>query len=133
MAFSWTQYAMPSMNMQTGNGAGGTQGFFRPSDSQMMSGTALSSYLTAPGTPQGEMNRTVKFDGGLTREMMGNSTNFLNQQMGTGFGDLTNLINDMGQYGGGFGDRNSPVYSPQSQNGYGGMWGNNNPFKIGSF
>lgn len=128
--FQWASYTAPTMTPVAGSS--GNFNFYQPTNSQLPTGQALGNFLMPQGAATDPMtvnNRTVKHDGGLTREMIGNSTSFLNQQLGQGFGDLTDQL----QYGGAFGDRNSPVYSPTSQNGYGTGWGGNNPFKIGSF
>lgn len=131
--FQWATYAAPTQQY-TPNPVGmtnGNYGFFTPSDTKLPTMGNLTGYLTGNGTlsPDGITNRTVKYDGGLTREAVYNSTGFLNDQLGKGFGDLNEAL----QYGGSFGDRNAPVYSPTTQNGYGAGWGGSNPFKIGAF
>lgn len=131
--FQWASYQAPTQQF-TPNPVGytnGNYGFITPSDTKLPTGANLTQFLTGNGTltPDQIQNRTVKYDGGLTREQVINSTGFLDGQLKSGFEGL----NDTLQYGGQFGDKNSPVYSPTSQNGYGTGWGGNNPFKIGSF
>jgi hypothetical protein len=125
-----------------GAGTSGTQEFFRPNNSQMMQGQQLYNYLTDNGTatPDRITNRTVKFDGGLTREMLGNTTGFLSNQINNGFGtqytameDLFNKYGSLGGLGGVAQSGNaSAVYRPtgqaQTSNGASLPWGSTNPF-----
>lgn len=130
--FSWAPYTPPTMTPGP-SGAAGNFNFYRPSDSQMPTGTDLQNYLQPNGPttdPSTTTNRTVKYDGGLTREMMGNTTNFLNTNMGNGFSQLSDQLNYGGTYGDGGRGR---TYSPTSQNGYGTGWAGSNPFMIGTF
>lgn len=123
--FSWAAYTPPTMTAGSAN-----YDFYKPSDSKLTYDVAGA---LATGDPFAQTRRAMKFDGALTREQMGNQTGFLNDQMGVGFGGVQSTLEQMAQYGGAFGDKSSPVYSPQSQNGYGSGWGGSNPFKIGSF
>lgn len=75
-----TPYKAPEQTMA--QGASGTQGFFTPTDSNLMSGAERDAYLN-PGTVQGQTNRTIKYDGGLTREQIGNLGENLSGQLGT--------------------------------------------------
>lgn len=131
--WSWASYQRPTMNQAPGQT--GTQGFFTPSDSKLMTPDQLASYLN-PGTVAGQTNRTVKYDGGLTREMLGNSTDFLNGQLGTGFKGINDTLNSFGGLGGlGGMSGGSPVYRPGGApvgqgptNGQPLPWGVSNPF-----
>ena len=134
--FSWSPYQAPQTNM--GLATSQTQGFFRPSNSTMMSGNDLVSYLTNGGnaTPDMITNRTVKYDGGLTREALFNSTGFLDGQLKTGFEGLSNTLDSFGSLGGlGGMSGASPVYRPNggavgqgASNGQPLPWGVSNPF-----
>jgi len=132
--FAWNPYAAPTQNIALG--ATGTQGFFRPQNSQMMSGAALQQYLTSGGTPTSEINRTTKYDGGLTREALFNSTGFLDGQLKTGFEGINTALDNFGGLGGlGGMSGASPVYRPNggavgqgASNGQPLPWGVSNPF-----
>lgn len=129
-AFQFNPYQAPTMN-NGGAGPGGNYNFWRPSDSKLPQGQELGNYLTGgPGTPGSETNRTVKYDGALTREMMGNGFTSLSDNIGDGFGQMQ----DQMQYGGVYGQSQNRNYSPQSGN-WGGSagFGGSNPFMIGSF
>lgn len=128
--FQWDPYKNPTMQNPMA-GQSGNFNFWRPADSKLPTGQALQDYLLGGnGTPGAETNRTVKYDGGLTREMMGNGFGFLNTNIGEGFTQLSDQLNYGGVYGNGGRGR---VFSPQSGNGYAGGWGASSPFNIGSF
>lgn len=152
MAFDYTSniWQNPGSTNIIPDGPNSTKGFWRPNDSQMPVGNELLGYLTPngwPGTsPDVITNRTVKYDGGLTREMMGNTTGFLSNQMGQGFGQtmtgMEDLFNQYGSLGGLGGIQNggnaSAVYRPnggvfgaggtQAANGGQMPFGQSNPF-----
>jgi len=131
--WSWASYQRPTMTQAPGQA--GTEGFFRPSNSQLMSGAELNAYLN-PGTAQGNINRTTKFDGALTREQIMGATDFLNGQLGTGFKGINDTLNSFGGLGGlGGMSGGSPVYRPGGApagqgptNGQPLPWGVSNPF-----
>lgn len=85
-----TPYVAPNQKMQTG--ANGTQGFFTPTDSTLVTADQRNAYLMPNGvntTPEQVANRTVKLDGGLTREQVGNVGEALSGQIGTVNNNLT--------------------------------------------
>lgn len=126
--FQWDPYAAP--NMTPAPGAEGNFNFWRPADSKLPTGQALQQYLLGGnGTPGAETNRTVKYDGGLTREMLGNGFTSLTDNIGDGFGQIM----DQAQYGGIYGQSQNRNYSPQSGNwGQSGFAGSN-PFMINTY
>jgi hypothetical protein len=138
--WTWGSYTAPTMTPTFGFGAnGGGHGFYRPSNSQLPTGAALDAYIMPNGansTPDQVTNRTVKYDGGLTREMLGNTTGFLNDQLGKGFGGINDMLNNFGGLGGlGGMQGGSPVYRPGgapvgqgATNGQPLPWGVSNPF-----
>lgn len=115
-------YQSPGVTNIIEDGPNSTKGFFRPNNSQMAVGPQLNNFLTGNGTldPNSITNRTVKYDGGLTREMLGNTTGFLSNQIGNSFNSQLTGIEDLfNQYGslGGLGGvaasgTNSAVYRP---------------------
>jgi len=138
--WSWAAYQRPGVTNTAGLGAsGGQHSFFTPGNTQMATGAALDAYLMPNGSatsPDQVTNRTVKYDGGLTREALFNSTGFLNDAMGKGFGGLTDTLNNFGSLGGlGGMSGASPVYRPNgaavgqgATNGQPLPWGVSNPF-----
>lgn len=138
--WSWAAYQRPTMTNTAGMGAsGGQHSFFTPAGTMMPQGTALDSFLMPNGgaTDQNTVtNRTVKYDGGLTREALFNSTDFLNNAMGKGFEGVNTALNNFGGLGGlGGMSGASPVYRPNggpvgqgASNGQPLPWGLSNPF-----
>jgi len=132
--FSWTPYAAPTMTPTSGLGF---HEFYRPSNSQLPTGQALTDYLTNNGAnPGGNPSRAVKYDGGLTREALFNSTGFLDGQLKTGFEGINTALDNFGGLGGlGGMSGASPVYRPNggavgqgASNGQPLPWGVSNPF-----
>lgn len=138
--FSWNPYVAPTQQfVQNPIGAtNGNYGFITPSNTQLPTGTALTQFLTGNGTltPDGITNRTVKYDGGLTREALYNSTGFLDGQLKTGFEGINTALTNFGGLGGlGGMSGASPVYRPNgaavgqgASNGQPLPWGVSNPF-----
>lgn len=138
--FAWNPYQAPTQQFVNNpiGAQNGNYGFITPSNTQLPTGANLTQFLTGNGTltPDQITNRTVKYDGGLTREQIIGSTGFLDGQLKTGFEGINTALTNFGGLGGlGGMSGASPVYRPNgaavgqgASNGQPLPWGVSNPF-----